>query len=136
MAIVTLKDLMDPLSKIEAAAQQTNEKLDAIVAVSVGASQNGVAIIDELQKQTMLLSELVRTNQEIDAQTGASITKSSIQLLSLRKILKAIQKGNKDDETSSKGSSIGGPGNKVEKAGELLQMLGVGSLKTAKGMML
>jgi hypothetical protein len=136
MAIVTLKDLMDPLSKIEAAAQQTNEKLDAIVAVTVGASQNGVAIIDELQKQTMLLSELVRTNQEIDAQTGASITKSTIQLLSLRKILKAIQKGNKDDKSSSKASSTGGPGNKVEKAGELLQMLGVGSLKTAKGMML
>jgi len=46
MAIVTLKDLMDPLSKIEAAAQQTNEKLDAIVAVSVGASQNGVKTDD------------------------------------------------------------------------------------------
>ena len=38
MAAVTLKDLMDPLSKIEAAANQTNEKLDSLIAVSTGSS--------------------------------------------------------------------------------------------------
>ena len=53
MAAVTLKDLMDPLKKIEAAANETNEKLDSLIAVFTGASNNGgMAIVSELQKQT------------------------------------------------------------------------------------
>jgi hypothetical protein len=41
MAAVTLANLMDPLSKIEAAAQQTNEKLDMLIAVSTGGNDGG-----------------------------------------------------------------------------------------------
>ena len=35
MAAVTLANLMDPLKKIEAATQETSEKLDALIAVSI-----------------------------------------------------------------------------------------------------
>ena len=41
MAAITLKDLMDPLTKIERAAEQTNEKLDMLIAVSTGGSNGG-----------------------------------------------------------------------------------------------
>ena len=72
MAAVTLANLMDPLSKIEAAAQQTNEKLDALIAVSTGASDSSgsMAIMGELQKQTLLLQQIAMSNEEIDQQTG------------------------------------------------------------------
>ena len=58
MAAVTLKDLMDPLSKIEAAAQSTNEKLDALIAVSTGSDGGGnftKEVVNQLEKQTDLL---------------------------------------------------------------------------------
>ena len=133
MAIVTLKDLMDPLSKIEAAAQQTNEKLDAIVAVAVGSSQNGVAIIDELQKQTMLLSELVRTNQEIDRQTGSGILQGTARFLMLRKLVNQFRAERKQKKGAS--TVTGGAGGAKSNA-SVLAALGIGSIKTAMGMTL
>jgi hypothetical protein len=61
MAAVTLKDLMDPLSKIEAAAKETNEKLDALIAVSGGGNSGGsldAAIVAQLTAQTDLLTAI------------------------------------------------------------------------------
>ena len=58
MAAVTLKDLMDPLTKIEKSAEQTNAKLDALIEMQTAGSGGGgleQAIVDQLSAQTTLL---------------------------------------------------------------------------------
>lgn len=57
MAAVTLKDLMDPLSKLAAAAEATNDKLDAFVAMATGNTGGGLdaAIVTQLEAQTEYL---------------------------------------------------------------------------------
>ncbi len=136
MAAVTLANLMDPLSKIEAAAQQTNEKLDALIAVSTGASDSSgsMAIMGELQKQTLLLQQIAMTNEEIDQQTGKGLFQFAAQVFTLRKILKTV----KDGATKiAKGDKGGGGGDaNAEGNSALLKTLGVGSIKTALGMTL
>ena len=62
MAVVTLKDLMDPLTKIQAATESTAESLDALtVAVaSTGQSSGGAVqtqILKELKIQTALMKK-------------------------------------------------------------------------------
>jgi len=135
MAAVTLANLMDPLSKIEAAAQQTNEKLDALIAVSTGASDSSgsMAIMGELQKQTLLLQQIAMSNEEIDQQTGKGLFQFAAQVFTLRKILKTV----KDGATKiAKGDKGGGGDANAEGNSALLKTLGVGSIKTALGMTL
>ena len=59
MAAVTLKDLMDPLTKIQAATESTAESLDALTTAVVASGQVGdgiqSAILAELQLQTQLM---------------------------------------------------------------------------------
>ena len=107
MAAVTLKDLMDPLSKIEAAATETNEKLDALIAVSTGSGGGGgldAAIMGQLQAQTALLTA-------IEANTSRS---------PMAGIFSKSDKAKKE----------------VAGAGATLDLLGVGAKKTATGMLL
>lgn len=60
MAIITLKDLMDPLAKIAAATEKTAQKLDAVLAVVTGGSAASLnqEIIKELKTQTNLLQTI------------------------------------------------------------------------------
>lgn len=60
MAVVTLKDLMDPLTKIAKSTEETASKLDAVVAAVAGGSggQLSQAIVTELQVQTDLLRQI------------------------------------------------------------------------------
>ncbi len=60
MAVVTLKDLMDPLTKIAKSTEETASKLDAVVAAVAGGSsgQLSQAIVAELQVQTDLLKQI------------------------------------------------------------------------------
>ena len=135
MAAVTLANLMDPLKKIEAATQETNEKLDALIAVSTGASNGGgeMAIIDELQKQTLLLQSIAGTNEEIDRQTGKGLFQFAAQVFTLRKILKTVKDGAKTIAGGEKGAERD---KNAEENSALLKTLGVGSIKTALGMTL
>ena len=59
MAAVTLKDLMDPLTKIQAATESTAESLDALTVAVATSGQVGdgiqSAILAELQLQTQLM---------------------------------------------------------------------------------
>ena len=59
MAAVTLKDLMDPLTKIQAATESTAESLDALTEAVATSGQVGdgiqSAILAELQLQTQIL---------------------------------------------------------------------------------
>ena len=74
MAAVTLANLMDPLKKIEAAAQETNEKLDSLIAVSTGSSgASGMDIMGELQKQTQLLRMIAGISTVNEQNTGKSL---------------------------------------------------------------
>jgi hypothetical protein len=106
MAAVTLKDLMDPLSKIEAAAKETNEKLDALIAVSASGSSGGgidAAIVAQLRAQTDLLTAIeVNTSRN---PMGGLFSKK-------------------------------GGGAKKSNAGATLEDLGLGAKITAKAMML
>jgi hypothetical protein len=57
MAVITLKDLMDPLTKLAAATEKTAQKLDAVISVVTGGSGSSLnqEIVKELQTQTNLL---------------------------------------------------------------------------------
>lgn len=106
MAAVTLKDLMDPLSKIEAAAKETNEKLDALIAVSGSSSSGGgldAAIVAQLTAQTDLLT--------------------------------AIEANTSRNPLGGMFSKKGGKAKKSN-AGATLEDLGLGAKLTAKAMML
>lgn len=106
MAAVTLKDLMDPLSKIQAAAEQTNEKLDALLAVSTGDTGGGLelAIVTQLEAQTEYL-KIIADNSRGGGLSGFF-----------------GGRGNESKEATS--------------AAEVLQQLGLGASSTAKGMLL
>jgi len=106
MAAVTLKDLMDPLSKIAAATEATNEKLDAFVAMATGsggAKSLEDAIYYELQAQTEYL-------KQIELNTG----KSSIALGG---------KGGKGGKLSA-----------AKNAGDVLSALGASAMELATGL--
>ena len=107
MAAITLKDLMDPLSKIAAAAEQTNEKLDALIAVSTGGNTGGgleLAIITQLEAQTEYLKIIA------DNSRGGGLS--------------GFFGGRRNDSKEA------------ASAGEVLQQLGLGASSTAKGMLL
>ena len=107
MAAVTLKDLMNPLSKTAAASEQTNEKLDALIAVSTGAGGGGgleLAIVTQLEAQTEYL-KIIADNTQRGGIGG---------------MFRGARKDKKD----------------VASAGRTLDLLGVGAKKTATGMLL
>jgi len=132
MAAVTLKDLMDPLKKIEAAANETNEKLDSLIAVSTGASNNGgMAIVGELQKQTGLLLAIAENTRQIDEKSNQSLTNFLFTRKHRMKLLEAIKDGGKKKAEGGGGAAGGGGGKMAD-----LKALGIGSIKTAMGMIL
>ena len=94
MAAVTLKDLMDPLKKIEAAANETNEKLDMLIAVSTGGNDGGgsMAIINELQTQTILLQQIEANTRGIDEKSGRSLSNFLFTRAHRKKLLSAVSK--------------------------------------------
>ena len=133
MAAVTLKDLMDPLKKIEAAANETNEKLDSLIAVSTGASNNGgMAIVGELQKQTGLLLAIAENTRQIDEKSNQSLTNFLFTRKHRMKLLEAIKDGGKKKAEGGGAAAGGGGGGKLAD----LKALGIGSIKTAMGMIL
>ena len=131
MAAVTLANLMDPLSKIEAAAQQTNEKLDMLIAVSTGGNDGGgsMAIINELQTQTILLQQIEANTRGIDEKSGRSLTNFLFTRAHRKKLLSAVSK--KPEEGGGGAAPAGGGGKLAD-----LKALGIGSIKTAMGMIL
>ena len=156
MAAVTLANLMDPLSKIEAAAQQTNEKLDALIAVATGGSSGGggmdvVKAIQEqtnviheldnsinrdntllfslLEEQTGLLFRIAENTQRIDEKSGKSLTNFLFTRAHRKKLLSAVSK--KPEKGGGDAAAAGGGGKLAD-----LKALGIGSIKTAMGMIL
>ena len=60
MAAVTLANLMDPLSKIQAATESSSESLDALVATADAQLQAEVALITRLDR-------LIQVQEKADA---------------------------------------------------------------------
>ena len=136
MAVVTLKDLMDPLSKIEAAAQSTNEKLDALIAVSTGGSGGGdftKEVVNQLEKQTDLLRVIASSggNSSNANQVGLLIDQGFAQT----ELLTAIEANTSRNPLGGMFSKKGGKA-KQSNAGATLNDLGIGAKLTAKAMML
>ena len=74
MAVATIKDLLDPLTKIQATSESSAEALDAI-AVALGAQVKtkklDVAILFQLRKQTKLLEAIAGKKPGKEAGAGA-----------------------------------------------------------------
>ena len=134
MAAITLKDLMDPLTKIERAAEQTNEKLDMLIAVSTGGSNGGgqMAIIDELKTQTMLLQEIAANTRDEAQYSSRNLANFMFTRAHRKELLKTLRAQN------AAGGGAGGGGGDANAEGNatLLKALGVSSMKTAMGMLL
>ena len=155
MATVTLKDLMDPLSKIAAATESTAEKIDALIAVSAGASGNRDAATFALltssknQENTLKriegllaakLSVQIEEAEETKGFTFRQIRAAAVQRVFGNKQLRTLQDISKNtsakqekEKPSSKDK--GGKGIKGDGA-TALKDLGMGALLTGKGMML
>ena len=131
MAAVTLKDLMDPLKKIEAAANETNEKLDMLIAVSTGGNDGGgsMAIINELQTQTLLLQQIAASSADEAEYSSRNLSNFIFTRLHRKKLLSALSK--KPEEGGGGAAAAGGGGKLAD-----LKALGIGSIKTAMGMIL
>ena len=124
MAAVTLKDLMDPLTKIQAATESTAEAVGSL-SVAIGAQTQGTNAV--LQKLDRLIS----------AQTGAldgNIDSIMLRLaLNRNKLLAKIAAGKSSKKAA--GPGVGG-GGKLKAAGEALGLLGAGAGTLAKGMLI
>lgn len=123
MAAVTLKDLMDPLTKIQAATESSAESLDAIT-IALGAQVQGdVAILQKLDK-------LIAANSGVTENFDLGML---LQLRTQTKLLKAIA------AKKSGGGAAGGAGadSKGFKEGaQALGLLGAGAKTMAAGMLL
>ena len=154
MAAVTLKDLMDPLTKIAAATNATNEKLDAFVAMATGdraAYSMEQAIYDQLEQQTNVLRRIEQTlissnsvhTENLLRQSSFAFkaarerlmarlfaTRDSKNLAAIAKASTAKTSSGKDNTTSKKSSG------KIDgKAAAALKELGYGALLTGKAML-
>jgi len=124
MAVATIKDLLDPLTKIQATSQSSSESLDAI-SIALGA---------QVKSEEALLQKLDRL---IKVSSGAEINavdfKMLVNLRKQTKLLEAIaaKKGGGGGES---GGKAGGKG--VKDGAAVLGLLGAGAKTMAAGMML
>lgn len=106
MAAVQLKDLMDPLVKIQKSTEETSEKIDKLIQVVTGSSTVGdslnQAILAELQTQTQLLKNIAGSGGGLSSLFG---------------------KG-------------GGGKSKLGESGDALKLLGAGTAEMAKALIL
>ena len=129
MAAVTLKDLMNPLTKIEEHTKQTSEKLtkiEELLVKGVGVS-NSVGGID--------ISALI-TRQDIMIEIQSAILQQlSAQTIYLKIISKGGKKGIGDRFSSIFGKKERGTSNIKESVG-VLEKLGIGIKELGKGLLI
>ena len=125
MAAVTLKDLMDPLTKIQAATESTADAVDSL-SIAIGTQTQGTNAV--LQKLDKLVA----------AQTGAidgNIDSIMLRLaLNRNKLLAKIASGKGGGGAA--GAAGGGKADKLKEGGEALKLLGAGASTLAKGMLI
>ena len=125
MAAVTLKDLMDPLTKIQAATESTADAVDSL----------SIAIGTQIQGTNAVLQKL---DKLVAAQTGAidgNIDSIMLRLaLNRNKLLAKIASGKGGGGAA--GAAGGGKADKLKEGGEALKLLGAGASTLAKGMLI
>ena len=125
MAAVTLKDLMDPLTKIQAATESSSESLDAMNVALNAQIKTEVSIIQRLDK-------LIAVNTQADS-LGAGdlllIREQRMQTNLLKKIAGAKDGG-------SKGGALGKSSKGFKDGAEALKLLGAGASTLAKGLLI
>jgi len=131
MAAVQLKDLMDPLVKIQKSTEDTSDKIDKLIQVITGSSSPAAnldkAVLSELQVQTNLISSnnLVVT----------SLMETMVEQLSAQtQLLKNIA-GSGGGLSSLFGKGGGGK-SKLGESGDALKLLGAGTTEMAKALIL
>ena len=124
MAAVTLANLMDPLSKIEAATEASSESLDTLVATADAQLQAEVALITRLDR-------LIQVQEKADS-LGAGDILLAREMKRQTSFLKIIA-GSKSDSGGSVGGGIGDKG-KLKEAAIALKALGASAATLAKGL--
>jgi hypothetical protein len=124
MAAVTLKDLMDPLSKIQASTTSTVDAIDQLTQVSIAAGNSTKA------GMASLASSVAVSGQMGDGIQGAILAELQLQTQLMRN-----QKG------GGLSALFGGSGGKqkksnLEQGGNGMQMLGAGTWEMAKALLL
>ena len=127
MAVVTLKDLMDPLTKIQAATESSAESIGAMsMAINSLAAKKppGVTLVEKLllvnsNKQTKLLEQIAKNSGSSDSDSPSS-------------------PASKDNKNNSGSSGSGGPkDNKGAADGaQALKALGIGAQTLATGLLI
>lgn len=126
MAAVTLKDLMDPLTKIQAATESTADAVDSL-SIAIGTQTQGTNAV--LQK----LDKLIKVSSGVEL--NALDIKMLINLRKQTKLLEVIaaKKGGAAGATKAAG---GGKADKLKEGGDALKLLGAGASTLAKGMLI
>ena len=141
MAAVTLKDLMDPLTKIQAATESSAESLDALtLSVATGNGQRNVQTSILRKIQTSLanrLGKLIEATVEADSLQLGDVLLAK-ELRTQTKLLKLISKGpGKGKGAEGKASGVVGKSSKGFKDGaDALKLLGAGASTLAKGLII
>ena len=126
MAVATIKDLLDPLSKIQATSQSSADSLSAIN-IALGAQVTGNdAMMSKMDKLIKVSSGL-----ELSVLDLKMLNNLREQTKLLRLIAKGSGKGGKAGKESG-----GGTGAKLKSAGAGLKLLGQGAVSMAKGLIL
>ena len=125
MAVATIKDLLDPLTKIQATSQSSADSLDAI-SIALGAQVQGDEAI--LRKLDLLISANTGVTENLDLAM-------LLQLRSQTKLLTTIA-GKKPGKAKAAAGAKGGLPKELKDGAQALKLLGVGAKGMAAGMLL
>jgi hypothetical protein len=125
MAVATIKDLLDPLTKIQATSQSSADSLDAI-SIALGAQVQGDEAI--LRKLDLLISANSGVTENLDLAM-------LLQLRSQTKLLTTIA-GKKPGKAKAAAGAKGGLPKELKDGAQALKLLGVGAKGMAAGMLL
>tara|TARA_R110000772_G_scaffold182473_2_gene293723 strand:- start:1388 stop:4747 length:3360 start_codon:yes stop_codon:yes gene_type:complete len=140
MAVATIKDLLDPLTKIQATSESSADSLDAI-SIALGAQvRGGEAVLKKLDKLIDAATSKNSTRAIIGkldevVQSNSGITENLGIILALKKQTKLLQIIAKGSGKSSK-SGGGKKGKGAKDGAEALKALGSGAVVLAKGLIL
>ena len=130
MAAVTLKDLMDPLTKIQAATESTAQTLDDLTVALATSVQTNQASSEQTSASINALAASLSTSGAV----GDAIQSAILSELQLQTQLMRDQKGG--GGLSALFGGGGGGESKFEQGANAFQMLGAGTISVAKGLLL
>ena len=125
MAVATIKDLLDPLTKIQAATESSAASLDAFTAATAAQMQGDISILKKLDR---LIEVSSSTNMNTRDLAMYKNSREQTKLLGI--IAKSKGKVSGGKESGSKGTG------KLKEGAASLKSLGQGAVALAKGLIL